>query len=79
LTTAQTLEDGEEVRTIPDELREAVSSAVCGVAMVPVSVLERAKQEIEQLRLALTDAMEVGGHLMSSSSYERARALRDRA
>lgn len=35
--------------------------------------------ERERWRQALTDALEVGGHLMSSSAYERARRLRDAA
>ena len=34
-----------------------------------------AADEIDKLRAALSDALEVGSHLMSGSSYEKARAL----
>lgn len=34
-----------------------------------------AADEIERLRMSLSEALEVGSHLMSASAYERARLL----
>lgn len=48
-------------------------------ALVKKIVAEKVAAERERWRQALTDAMEEGGHLMSSSDYERARRLRDEA
>lgn len=40
-----------------------------------MQMLQESATEIEQLLTALTDALEVGSHLMSAASYERARRL----
>jgi hypothetical protein len=47
--------------------------------VVPLTLHAAAVAEIERWRQALTDALEVGGHLMNADRYERARALRDGA
>ncbi len=65
-------------------LNTAQSEAAAGREAITSLASERAANalltdEVERLREALADAMEVGGHLMSASAYERARALRDGA
>jgi hypothetical protein len=39
------------------------------------TTLRAAAREIEKLREVLNEALEVGSHLMSENSYERARRL----